>query len=398
MSLNLTRKYSYSKQSSFPRLTRANSSVNRRTRNVLLVNQVKMNNNPIRVIETLFPVKKRVAAVSAEEEQKQPVLTPAMKKQADALYITLLQHYLQYIDLIYSYRSYSELEKSLYQEQYNLNKRKSVTRGKWINKKGEIEKIKEKYEKTSFLNALSMRPFLSTRLEIEQIRLDAYEKVLDIATREKDKIHAPLEKNKQKLSDTIEGLLSLYSISAGNGRNNGDDRNNGNWGKITHRNRNRENSRNNNNEKRNVFPVNNRKGVTVADQMNALGKSVVVDNGVIQKMIEYALGFKQMLQVKIEQYETDEKYQFTDSQQDPSVFHRRLRALTTAQAEEMNQKARKSETVSARNQLPHFKKILDLYKQYDLAKQEIDYIEYKAFLRKVRSVDELVSYLSGLLL
>jgi len=349
-----------------------------------------MNNNPIRVIETLFPVKKRVAAVSAEEEQKQPVLTPAMKKQADALYITLLQHYLQYIDLIYSYRSYSELEKSLYQEQYNLNKRKSVTRGKWINKKGEIEKIKEKYEKTSFLNALSMRPFLSTRLEIEQIRLDAYEKVLDIATREKDKIHAPLEKNKQKLSDTIEGLLSLYSISAGNGRNNG------NWGKITHRNR--ENSRNNNNEKRNVFPVNNRKGVTVADQMNALGKSVVVDNGVIQKMIEYALGFKQMLQVKIEQYETDEKYQFTDSQQDPSVFHRRLRALTTAQAEEMNQKARKSETVSARNQLPHFKKILDLYKQYDLAKQEIDYIEYKAFLRKVRSVDELVSYLSGLLL
>jgi len=362
---------------------------------------MKMNKNPIRVIETLFPVKKRVASVSAEaaaEEQKQPVLTPAMKKQADALYITLLQHYLQYIDLIYSYRSYSELARSLYQEQYNLNKRKSVTRGKWINKKGEIEKIKEKYEKTSFLNALSMRPFLSTRLEIEQIRLDAYEKVLDIATREKDKIHVPLENNKQKLSDTIEGLLSLYSISAGDGRNKGNGRNNGDWGKITHRNRNRENSRNNNNEKRNVFPVNNRKGATVADQMNALGKSVVVDNGVIQKMIEYALGFKQMLQAKIEQYETDEKYQFTDSQQDPSVFHRRLRALTTAQAEEMNQKARKRETVSARNQLPHFKKILDLYKQYDLAKQEVDYIEYKAFLRKVQSVDELVSYLSGLLL
>jgi hypothetical protein len=352
-----------------------------------------MNKNPIRVIETLFPVKKREASVRAEaaaEEQKQPVLTPAMKKQADALYITLLQHYLQYIDLIYSYRSYSELARSLYQEEYNLNKRKSVTRGKWINKKGEIEKIKEKYEKTSILNALSMRPFLSTRLEIEQIRLDAYEKMLDIATREKDKIHTPLENNKQKLSDTIEGLLSLYSISAGNGRNNG------NRGKITHRNR--ENSRNNNNEKRNVFPVNNRKGVTVADQMNALGKSVVVDNEVIQKMIEYALGFKQMLQAKIEQYEADEKYQFTDSQQDPSVFHRRLRALTTAQAEEMNQKARKRETVSARNQLPHFKKILDLYKQFDLAKQEIDYIEYKAFLRKVQSVDELVSYLSGLLL
>lgn len=387
MSLNLTRKYSYSRQTPFPRLSSVNSSTYRRTRNALLVNKIEMNKAPIQAIKKLFPAKKR-----EEEEQKQVVLTPVMKKEADALYIILIQHYLQYIDLIHSYRSYSNMVKTLYKEEYNLNKRKSVTKGKLIDKKAEIEKIKEKYEKTSFLNALSMRPFLSTRLEIEQILLDAHEKVLDIATQEEDKILSQLEKNKVKLSDTIEKILSLYSISA-NGRNNQKR------GKITHRNRenNTNNNTNNNNEKRNLFHVNKKQEqeMTVNDQMKALRERVVLDNEVIQKMIDYVLGFKQMLQHKIEQYETDEKYQFTESQQDPSVFHRRLRVLTRAQATEMEQK--KKETVGARNHLPHFKKILDLYKQYDHAKQAIAYIEYEAFLRKVKSMDELIVYLSGLL-